>query len=455
MEKTLEKNNPRGRPVPPAGSLQSWEEWARFFLSPAANHKGKAGLFFGAVLLMLFARILFSGSTLVSMADGDLANQFYGWRQFGFSELAKGHLALWNPYLFCGSPYFAGFQSALLYPPNWLFMVLPLAFALNFSIAFHIFLAGFFTYLWMASNRLCFLAALFGSFIFMFGGSYFSHIYPGHLSNLCTMAWIPLVFLSVEGLLESPSLSQAWKTAGILSLQLLSGHAQYFIYTLLIAGLYAAFLIFWNPALGPRKMGAGVSSLFLALGVTAIQWLPALGAQGEYGRDFSASEGSLDFFSLHPLGLVSLFTPGLSGNPSLHSCWINSRIWWESNLFIGTTAFLFALNALRRPGKEDNWMVLGLALFSLGLSLGPATPLYPLLERLPLFHSFRGSFKFSIFFQAFAALLAARGFKLGFGRAIPIRVFLIGPLDWPCFRSLPWPGCGMAEVLWKRSGLYL
>src|SRR5208282_4261617 len=103
--------------------------------------------------LILFWRFL-SPSThwVLSRDNEDLAGQFLWWRQFGFEELKKGHLALWNPFVYCGEPFFGGFQSALLYPPNWLFMFLPLPFAVNLSIALHTFLAGWFTFLW-ARNR--------------------------------------------------------------------------------------------------------------------------------------------------------------------------------------------------------------------------------------------------------------------------------------------------------------
>ena len=45
-------------------------------------------------------------------AGSDLQMQFIPWRQFGFGELSRGHLPLWNPHIFGGAPYFAGFQSA-------------------------------------------------------------------------------------------------------------------------------------------------------------------------------------------------------------------------------------------------------------------------------------------------------------------------------------------------------
>src|ERR1051326_7717097 len=92
-----------------------------------------AGLF--ALVLAMFGDVLFAGGTRVLSDRGaDLFLQYYSWRDFGFRELAKGHLALWNPYIFGGAPYFGGMQSALLYPLNWLFLLLSLPVAINWTI---------------------------------------------------------------------------------------------------------------------------------------------------------------------------------------------------------------------------------------------------------------------------------------------------------------------------------
>ena len=53
----------------------------------------------------------------------------------------------------------------------------PLVGALNFSVALHVFLAGLFMFLWLAENRVHFMASLFGSFVFTLGGAYFFQIY--------------------------------------------------------------------------------------------------------------------------------------------------------------------------------------------------------------------------------------------------------------------------------------
>ncbi len=75
-------------------------------------------ILFGLTLLM-FVDVLFSPREILLAQQGtDLSAQFVYWREFGFGQLAQGNLALWNPHIYSGVPYFGGFQSALLYPPN-------------------------------------------------------------------------------------------------------------------------------------------------------------------------------------------------------------------------------------------------------------------------------------------------------------------------------------------------
>ena len=105
-------------------------------------------------LAMFFDALVAPAQWVLGRLDTDLPFQFLPWREFGFRELAKGHLALWNPHIFAGTPFFGGMQSALLYPPNWLFMALPLPLAVNWSIALNVWMLGAFMYLWGVQRRL-------------------------------------------------------------------------------------------------------------------------------------------------------------------------------------------------------------------------------------------------------------------------------------------------------------
>src|SRR5437667_3164923 len=193
-----------------------------------------------AVALAMFADLLFAGATRVLGHPGsDMFLQYFAWREFGFRELAKGNLALWNPHIFSGAPFFGAMQSALLYPPNWLFLALPLPLATNWSIALSVWLLGAFMYLWAWRRGLHPFAAFVSAALLMFCAPYFLHVPAGHLNILCAIPWIPLLFLAIEEWLASRRL--AWCLIGMLtvSMQILSGHPQYVYFTALAAGGYA------------------------------------------------------------------------------------------------------------------------------------------------------------------------------------------------------------------------
>ena len=108
---------------------------------------------FALLTLLMFGDVLFDSTNAVGWKDTDLMLQFIPWRVFGFDQLRHGHLALWNPHIFGGAPFFAGFQSALLYPINWLHLFLPLSIAINWIVAIHVFLAGWLMSIWGSRCR--------------------------------------------------------------------------------------------------------------------------------------------------------------------------------------------------------------------------------------------------------------------------------------------------------------
>src|ERR1043166_6304585 len=124
-----------------------------------------------ALTLAMFGDVLFvSGTRVLGHPGSDLLLQYFAWREFGFRELANGNLALWNPHIFCGAPYFGGMQGALLYPPNWLFLILPLPAAINWTVALHVFAIGAFVFFWMKQRGLGTPPSFFAGALVMFCG---------------------------------------------------------------------------------------------------------------------------------------------------------------------------------------------------------------------------------------------------------------------------------------------
>ena len=75
----------------------------------------------------------FVGHTLIS----DLVTKYYPYRLFMAREFWSGQIPLWNPYLFAGTPFLAVANSSVLYPINWVFAILPTAYAFGVVAWFH------------------------------------------------------------------------------------------------------------------------------------------------------------------------------------------------------------------------------------------------------------------------------------------------------------------------------
>lgn len=379
---------------------------ASFRFSQLKHWQAALILFFSTVAL--FWNFLSPSSHLILSKMGeDLSGQFVWWRQFGFDELKKGHLALWNPQLFGGEPFFGGFQSALLYPPNWLFMILPLSFAINSSIAFHVFLAGFFTYLWIKFRGSHPASALMAAFMFMFGASMILHIVPGHLPNLCTMTWIPLVFLSVDIVYQKEDFR--WVLLGMfaLTMQIFSGHIQYVYYTVVMLSFYVLFLL-------TKTRGSKGSFVFrfalmgLGAGVlSAVQLLAGWAAAAESVRAKVLDIDFIDIADITAERLWCLLMPDFFGG------WKNywgGGFYWEGTIYVSLTAFVLALMGFfvsKHPDKK----FFGAAMLVLVLiGIGKRSPVFVLFYKyFPLFSSFRGVGKLNIFISLCLAILAAMG----------------------------------------------
>src|SRR5579859_2015381 len=108
----------------------------------AADATAALGLF--AAALAFYYPLVFLGRALV---DYDAFVYFYPQRVFLGQSLLAGRVPLWDPYLFLGVPFLANPQTAVLYPPSWLFVLGPVQAVYAAQLVLHSFLAGFFTYL--------------------------------------------------------------------------------------------------------------------------------------------------------------------------------------------------------------------------------------------------------------------------------------------------------------------
>ena len=357
----------------------------------------------------MFADVLFATKqTVLSNEHTDLFLQFVFWRDFGFSQMRQGNLALWNPHIFSGAPFLGGFQSALLYPFNLVYLLMPLAKAINVTIAWHVFLAGIFMYFWAWYRRLHPLACFLSAVLIMFCGAHFWHIYAGHLANLCTMVWAPLVFLSIDALYEQRSF--VWSLLGMfaVTMQILAGHPQY-VFIIAVAGaIYSAFC--FVTAQQRIRVAAGYVCIYLgAAAMGAVQLFTGIQASGETVRSIGLTYELASMFSFPPENLITLLAPDFFGTKPFVDYWGRCYL-WEMCLFLSVTGLVLAtygaFRASHRVRRFSVWMVSIL----LVLALGAHTPVFKILYHwIPLFNKFRSMSKFIFPASLFITMLAAIG----------------------------------------------
>jgi hypothetical protein len=365
------------------------------------------GVFVLATLVVFGGVLLDGGRRVVSAPGNDLELIFYHWHEFGFGELRKGNLALWNPHVYSGAPYFGSFQPGLLYPVNWLNLVLATPVAINVGVALDFVVAGMATYLWAAHRRLAPAACILAGLVFMFCGPHFLQVYRGHLPNLRTIAWTPLVLLAVDGALTRPAASWILLGALAVAMQILAGHVQETLYTGAIVGVYALF----SAVRAPRRLRAlaSVAAMYVvAAGLTAAQLGAGMAAVADTMRSAMPYELA-STFAFPPENIVTLIVPGIFGDMVTIPYWARWTL-SEMSLFIGVVPFLLALYGACAAPRVSRRFAVVFAVLTVVLALGSYTPLYrPLYDYVPLVASFRGTTKFLFLTGAFLAMLTALG----------------------------------------------
>ena len=258
--------------------------------------------------------------------SGDFSREYYPDAHYTVSELKAGRFPLWNPYSGCGAPFLADMENALFYPltPLLVFFApqghLPYL-TLERHLLLHYFLAGLFMYLFLRAQFLTRTGSLIAALYFMFSGFLVAHI--NHLDIVEGAIWLPLFFLFFQKALLSGRWVYLGWTGITLALIFFTGHPQVTFMVCFMGGAYALYHLFaveTDRRRGLKKV-AGISFgvVGLAVGLTAIQWIPTYELATFIGRD-KVSLTYLKEFSLPPsVHLLSLIT--LDGEASMG--WMN------------------------------------------------------------------------------------------------------------------------------------
>jgi len=340
----------------------------------------------GALLtawVLLLCLPMFSGQFLV----GPQSDQIWTgvpFRWFGAEEWHRtGHIPLWNPYMFGGLPFVGAMHGDIFYPTAWLRLLVGTDTALTLGFAVHLVLAGIFTYAFLRRLGVSWTGSVTGGLAYQLSGIVASLVQPGHDGKLYVSALMPLVLLSLLIGIRERRLEGHGLLALAVALGILSPHIQMMQYTLILAGLFALYLAFYDES-RPDRLSSRFGVLSLALGAVVlglaagmiqlwpfIKYMPfAARSAGAQGWEYATS------YAIPPEHIVDWVVPEFTGI---------LQAYWGSNFFklhseyVGAAALVLA--AVGIAGTERRrfiWFLGGAWVLFVLVCLGGHTPFYRL-----------------------------------------------------------------------------
>ncbi|MSQ28734.1 MAG: hypothetical protein EXR51_11460 [Dehalococcoidia bacterium] len=368
----------------------------------------------GALTVLFFWPLTVKGEVLFW---GTPLLQFFPWRDLAVAEYLSGRLPLWNPYAGMGAPLAANIQSGVFYPPNAVYLILPIERAMTVTVLIHVFLAGAFTHRFARSLGRTQTGAFVAALAFMFSGYVIAR--AGFLSIVSAVAWLPAVMLGIEQALQAgPAGSILQRARGALGLAcatamlLLAGHVQLAYYILVFASSYLA----WRSLaradarlLTIRRAMVPAGAIALGVALAAIQLAPAWELKRESvrqeGIDYVAATG----YSLWPGQLLGVIAPNFLGS-QVAGDWWGPGAYWEGVVYSGVLSLALAALAIRFQFNSTIGFFLLMGVVGLFLALGRYNPLFePLFRSVPGLGLFQAPARFTLWYTFGLAMLAGAG----------------------------------------------
>jgi len=354
------------------------------------------------------------------LMPGDDLTQNFPLRVLAGREIRSGHLPMFDPYAWSGSPLLAGWNAGAAYPLTWLYAVLPGVAAWTAGLIVTWATTGISLFAYLRALRLRTLPSFLGALSFAFAGAMSAQV--THFGLVAGMSWVPLALLAVLRITDSSSRTDSrscdgpaflwpsrrtfrWTAVLAVSsgLVILSGEPRAVVDGFAIIGIYAAWRaarlgLFRRSSWRRALPGTALLALGFGLGVAlgAVQLLPGLDAVSSSQR----GTGSMALFadgSLAPRWLLLTLVPDLlGGSGSLtQPAFFDTYGLTEITCYVGILPVVAAFALLARSwftrGDDGRrrlpeylvWHLVGIV--GIFLALGGNTPLAQVLYRIPLF----------------------------------------------------------------------
>jgi hypothetical protein len=300
----------------------------------------------------------------------DIAFILIPWREAVRRAVGEGEWPHLNRFELCGDPLAAAMQPAVYSPFTWIALLLPTAVSFTYTASMAFFLAGLGAFLFARDLGRTETASLIAAAVFMFSA-------PIALQILWPLgfAWgqTPLLFVGMRRAVMAPGVRSAVLLMVVFALQIVAGHPETLLHSVVVASLYGLFLLrSWRGA--AAVVGAGVVALLL----TAVVLLPFFEVAPQAGEHQVRSE----IYARAPLKVA----PDAIKSAALADVFPFLRVRFGPlpRAEAGSIALALALVAIARVRSRETWFFTGLLLFAFLAGID-AWPVAQLLHRLPLF----------------------------------------------------------------------
>jgi hypothetical protein len=403
----------------------------------------------GAVTLLLFAPSILGGRVLWS---ADIGRVYYPVASLLRETLRTGDPSrlLWCPELGAGLPLVADGVTTPFYPPHWPLLVLLHADQALTAALFVAYLAsGLAMAAFVRTLGLGHAAAAVAGLVYAWSGFAVGH--AAHVNVVAGLPFLPLMLLFLERAARAAPLRNVTLAGVGFGMQCLGRHPQVALMSGCLSLGYALFRL-RPPRMSARDLAqsGGLMAVFVAIGVgiSAIYYLP----MAELARQSVRLEGGLSHaravaYALPLPHLVTAVSPFFFFDASTgdyQGAWNPA----EMALYAGLPTLVLAGIALGwRPRDPRVRFFAAVALVSLLLALGDATPLHGLLHSLPVFRGLRAPARYVLLVDTAFAVLAALGLdslQREASATVPRRALLVLAVAAILAVSLPF-----AEPLWR------
>jgi hypothetical protein len=339
-----------------------------------AVRTGLAALLLAILTVSLFLPLLFGGQVLYF---GDIGLYFVPLLHFQRTELLAGRIPLWNPYLFCGTPFVGNPQAWPLYPSSLLLYALSAPVAVGIIGTLHIFWAslGMLLFLRQRGHRLG--PAVLGGVAFGFGGALVSKMqFPNMVQ---AMSYLPWLLWALDRTISIPTTGRAGAFALLVGLAILAAHPQIFLMQFYLCLAYALWRFApLDRAARSRAAWMAVAALCLGVALAAAYLLPTLEMALASVRDHLTLRLANRIILPPYAALTNFVLPNFYGNPATDRPYVARGNFWEPCCYAGVLPFVLAVAAMllcfRHSGETRFWMTA--ALCCVWLAMGKAAGLY-------------------------------------------------------------------------------